>query len=76
MTGSRDHLKHRFALKSVPMFFFFVRRALNMVVFMYKRLRRGALAKLWKATIKFILSVGLSVRVEKVGSHWRDFHEI
>ena len=35
----------------------------------------GALAKLRKATIRFV-SVRLSVRMEQFGSHWTDFHEI
>jgi len=34
----------------------------------------GAFAKLRKATIIFIMSVCLSVRVEKLGSHWTNFH--
>jgi hypothetical protein len=33
----------------------------------------GALVKLLKATIKFVMSVRLSVREEKLGSHWTDF---
>jgi hypothetical protein len=37
----------------------------------------GAFAKLRKATISFdCLSVSPSVRIEKLGSHWTDFHEI
>jgi len=36
----------------------------------------GAFAKLRKATIIFAMSVRLSVRVEQLGSHWTDFHEI
>jgi len=32
----------------------------------------GAFAKLRKATISF----GMSVRMEQLGSHWTDFHEI
>jgi len=43
----------------------------------------GALAKLWKASISFVLppclsvcpSVRPSVRMEQFGSQWRDFHE-
>ena len=36
----------------------------------------GAFAKLRKATISFIVSASLSVRIEQFGSHWTDFHEI
>ena len=35
-----------------------------------------AFAKLRKATIFFVMSVRPSVRMEKLGSHWSDFHEI
>jgi len=36
----------------------------------------GAFAKLRNATIIFIMSVHLSVRIEQLGSYWTDFHEI
>jgi hypothetical protein len=36
----------------------------------------GAFAKLRKATISFVMSVRLSVRMEQLGSHWTDFHKI
>jgi hypothetical protein len=36
----------------------------------------GAFAKLRKATISFFMSVCLSVRMEQLGSHWTDVHEI
>jgi hypothetical protein len=36
----------------------------------------GAFAKLRKATISCVMSVRLSVRMEQLGSHWTDFHEI
>jgi len=36
----------------------------------------GAFAKLRKATINFVSSVRPSVRMEQLGSHWTDFHEI
>jgi hypothetical protein len=36
----------------------------------------GALAKLRKATVGFVGTVRLSVRMEQLGSHWVDFHEI
>ena len=42
-------------------------------------LNLGALAKLRKATITFLsvcLSVCPSIRTERLGSHWTDFHEI
>jgi hypothetical protein len=32
----------------------------------------GAFAELRKATISFVMSV----RMEQIGSHWTDFHEI
>jgi hypothetical protein len=35
-----------------------------------------AFAKLGKSTISFVMSVRPSVRMEQLGSHWRDFHEI
>jgi hypothetical protein len=34
----------------------------------------GAFAKLRKATFSFVIC--LSVRMEQLGSHWTDFHEI
>jgi hypothetical protein len=40
------------------------------------RLILGAFAKLRKATISFVMSVCLSVRVEQFDSHWTDFSEI
>ena len=36
----------------------------------------GALAKFLKATVSFVMSVCLSVRVEQLGCHWTGFHEI
>jgi hypothetical protein len=33
-------------------------------------------AKLRKATVSFVISVCLSVRMEQLGCHWTDFHEI
>jgi hypothetical protein len=36
----------------------------------------GAFAKLRKATVSFVMSVCLSARMEQLGSHWTDFHEI
>ena len=36
----------------------------------------GAFAKLRKAIISFVMSVLPSVRMEQLGSHWTDFHEI
>ena len=36
----------------------------------------GTFAKLGKATISFVMSVCPSVRMEQLGSHWTDFHEI
>jgi hypothetical protein len=43
-----------------------------------KRVARllGAFAKLRKATISFVMSVRPSARMEQLGSHWIDFHEI
>ena len=35
----------------------------------------GAFAKLRKATINFVMSVCLSIRMEQIGSHWKDFDE-
>jgi hypothetical protein len=36
----------------------------------------GPFEKLRKATIDFVISVRLSVRMEQLGSRWTDFHEI
>ena len=36
----------------------------------------GAFAKLRNATISFAMSVRVSVRIEPLGSHWTDIHEI
>ena len=36
----------------------------------------GAFAKLRKASIRSVVSVRPSVRMEQLGSHWTDFHEI
>jgi hypothetical protein len=36
----------------------------------------GAFEKLRKATVSFVMSVCLPVRMEKLGSHWTDFYEI
>jgi hypothetical protein len=41
-----------------------------------KRVSLGSFAKLRKLTISIALSVRLSVRMEQLGSHWTDFHEI
>jgi hypothetical protein len=35
----------------------------------------GALAKLQKGAISFLMSAYLCVRMEQVGSHWADFHD-
>jgi hypothetical protein len=42
----------------------------------YLSLFLGAFAKLPKATISFVMSVRPSVRMEQLGFHWTDFHEI
>ena len=36
----------------------------------------GVFPKLRKATNSFVMSVGPSVRIKQLGSHWTDFHEI
>ena len=36
----------------------------------------GAFVKLRKATISFVISARLSVRMEQLGCHWKDFYEI
>jgi len=36
----------------------------------------GSFAKLRKATVSLVMSVSLSVRMEQLGFHWTDFHEI
>jgi hypothetical protein len=35
----------------------------------------GAFEELRKATISFVMSLRLSVRMEQLGSHWTDFDE-
>ena len=35
----------------------------------------GAVTKFRKATIGFVMSVRLSVRMEQLGSNWTDFHD-
>jgi hypothetical protein len=35
----------------------------------------GALAKLRKATISFVMSVRLFVRMEQLGSYWTNFYD-
>jgi hypothetical protein len=36
----------------------------------------GAFAKLQEATISYVMSVRPSIRMEQLGYHWTDFHEI
>jgi hypothetical protein len=36
----------------------------------------GSFPKLRKVTITFVMSVIISVRMEQLGSHWTDFHEV
>jgi hypothetical protein len=36
----------------------------------------GAFANLIKVAVSFVVPVRLSVRVEQLGSHWKDLHEI
>jgi len=36
----------------------------------------GVFAKLRKETMCFVMCVRLSVSVEQLGSHWKEFHEI
>jgi hypothetical protein len=43
---------------------------------MQTRVNFDAFEKLQKATISFVMSVRLSVRIEQFGSRWTDFHEI
>jgi len=43
---------------------------------MYVSQLLGSFAKLRKATISFVMSVRPIVRMEQLGSHWMDFHEI
>jgi hypothetical protein len=42
----------------------------------FRHIFLGVLPKLRKATISFVMSVRLYVRMEQLGSHWTDFHEI
>jgi len=36
----------------------------------------GSFAKLLEVTISLVMSVFPSIRMEQLGSHWTDFHEI
>jgi hypothetical protein len=36
----------------------------------------GTFAKLQKVTVRLVMFVRLSVRMEQLGSRWTDFHEI
>ena len=65
--------------------FFFLSIATKLFCFLVLSFRRlfffsDAFAKLWKATISFVMSVHLSVlpsvRMEQPGSHRKNFHEI
>jgi hypothetical protein len=47
----------------------------NCVILLYFKFL-GALAKLRKATISFVMSDRLSLCMEQLGSHWTDFNEI
>jgi hypothetical protein len=55
-----------------------LRERAKLLRYMYVHIYRvlGAFAKLRKATISFVRSVRLSIRMEQLGSHWTDFHEI
>ena len=44
--------------------------------FLHILLFLGAFAKLRKATVTFVTSVCLAVRMEQLGSYWTDFREI
>jgi hypothetical protein len=46
------------------------------VNYSYVRPFLGVFAKLRKATISFVMSVLLSVRMKQLGFHRKDFHEI
>jgi len=48
----------------------------SIIVKQFSYLLLGAFAKLKKASIRFVVSVRPSVRMEHFGSHWTDFHEI
>jgi hypothetical protein len=36
----------------------------------------GASENFRKTTVSFVITVSLAVRMEQLGSHWKDFHEI
>jgi hypothetical protein len=42
----------------------------------YVQVILGAIAKLHKAIISFVMSVCLSIRMVQLASYWTDFHEI
>jgi hypothetical protein len=56
---------------SAPLFWFSAR-----LLYILIALFLGAFAKLWKATISFVMSACPSVRMEQLGSRWTDFHKI
>jgi hypothetical protein len=41
-----------------------------------RRLFLGAFGKLRKATVGFVMTVRLSLLMERLGFQWMDFHEI
>ena len=45
-------------------------------IYSINRLVLATSAKWWKATISFFMPVRLPVRMEQLGSHWTNFHEI
>jgi hypothetical protein len=49
---------------------------LTRIIYVISLVILGAFAKFRKATISCVMSVRLSVRMEQLGSHWNDFHEI
>jgi len=46
------------------------------VVLIIIRTRIGVFAKLRRATLNFVMSVRLSLGMEKLGYYWTDFREI
>jgi len=46
------------------------------VVFKKKLFLTRRARKLQKATVSFVMSIRLTVRMEQLGSHWTDFNKI
>jgi len=65
----------------MPIFSFFVTNLLDFIIdtdlfFVRQESHLSLFVKLQKATISFVMSAHLAFRMEQLGSHWADFHEL